>query len=103
MNASTLDPKDEAIARRVAELVVAYHRPVLTRAEARAFAKHRSDTAFDRWCSRWRVGPCSRGRYARGQLERALEREAQTGRKWTMKRLAGKTVPPAASSAGVVP
>lgn len=103
MNAGILDPKDEAIARRVAELVVAYHRPVLTRAEAIAYTGHGSNSAFDRWRLRWGVPPCTGGRYSRGQIERALERESQARRKWTMKRLARKAVPPPAASAGVAP
>jgi hypothetical protein len=50
--------------------------PVLTVAEAAAYTKHDSDTAFYRWCSRWRVLSCAQGRYARGQLDRGLQREA---------------------------
>lgn len=54
--------------------------PVLTLAEAIAYAKHDSDSAFYRWCARWRVRSITNGRYARGHLDRALAREASTRR-----------------------
>lgn len=77
----TLSPKLEALAMRVAQLVLeanqAQRRPVLTRAEARAYVGKESDSAFDRWAAAWHVVPCAHGRYARGHLDRALEREAK--------------------------
>jgi hypothetical protein len=79
----TLSPKEEAIAQRVAELVAPVKPgPILTRAEAMAYTKHNSDSAFDRWCSKYyRGGSDERGRYSRGHLERALLREAGPGAK----------------------
>lgn len=50
--------------------------PILTLAEAIAYTKHASDSAFYRWAGRWRVASTSNGRYARGPLDRALHREA---------------------------
>lgn len=49
---------------------------ILTRAEAVAYTKHDSDSAFYRWCTRWRVTSSAPGRYARGTLDSALAREA---------------------------
>ncbi len=54
--------------------------PVLTLAEAITYAKHDSDSAFYRWCARWKVRSISNGRYARGHLDRAMQREAVTRR-----------------------
>lgn len=76
--AALLRSQQEQIAQLVLRAPVG---PILTRAEARAYTKHNSDTAFDRWCARRKVRPCARGRYARGHLERALLREAGPGAK----------------------
>lgn len=53
---------------------------ILTVPEARAYTKHESDSAFYRWCSRWRVTSSAPGRYARSQLDNGLEREASRRR-----------------------
>lgn len=50
--------------------------PVMDVTEAMALACCRSKSAFYRWCAKWRVRPCSQGRYPRHQVMRALEREA---------------------------
>lgn len=70
-----LSQDHEALAQRFAELLSSVRCPVLTRDEARAYTKSVSDSAFDRWCARWRVTSSSRGRYARQNLDLALERE----------------------------
>ena len=76
-----LTPEQEAIARRVAQLVAPVKPgPVLTLAEAIAYTKHESDSAFYRWAAKWRIGSITNGRYARGHLDRALAREATTRR-----------------------
>jgi hypothetical protein len=63
--------------RKLDEIILrATPAPILTRDEARAYTKHESDSAFDRWTARYRVPSCGQGRYARGQLERGLQREA---------------------------
>jgi hypothetical protein len=49
---------------------------ILTLAEAIAYTKHESDSAFYRWCSRWHCTSVTYGRFARGQLDGALAREA---------------------------
>lgn len=49
---------------------------ILTRAEAMAYVKVRSQGAFCAWCHRWRVRPQSRGRYSKVVLDLALSREA---------------------------
>ena len=80
MKSLTITAAQEAIAQRVAALVAPVKPgPILTRAEAIAHTKHGSDTAFDRWCAKYRCRPCERGRYARGHLDRALLREAGPG------------------------
>lgn len=71
-----LPPEHEAIAQRTAALIVGLRSPVLTREEARVYTKNDSDSAFDRWRQKYNVRPCSQGRYARGALDRALERES---------------------------
>jgi len=53
---------------------------ILTQAEAIAYTKHESLSAFYRWARRWRVTSAQNGRYARSQLDAALEREAQKKR-----------------------
>lgn len=53
---------------------------ILTTTEAIAYTKHESDSAFYRWASRWRVTSAQNGRYARSQLDAALERESQKKR-----------------------
>lgn len=53
---------------------------ILTFAEAIAYAKHGSRTAFQRWCRRWRITSGQNGRYSRSQLDRALQREAERRR-----------------------
>jgi len=54
--------------------------PILTTGEATAYTKHESDSAFYRWCGKWRVTRTANGRYSRAHLDRALDREAQTRR-----------------------
>ena len=49
---------------------------ILTTEEAITYTKHESFSAFYRWASRWRVTSAQHGRYARSQLDAALEREA---------------------------
>lgn len=79
--AVTLTPEQEAMAQRVAQLIAPVKPgPVLTREEAMLHTKHRSDSAFDDWCGRMKVKPCSRGRYSRGHLDRALLKEASQRR-----------------------
>jgi hypothetical protein len=77
-----LTAEQEAIAQRVAQLVAPVKPgPILTLAEAIAYTKHESDSAFYRWAGRWKITSTSNGRYARGHLDRALAREAsQRGR-----------------------
>ena len=77
-----LPPEQEAVAQRVAdrvmELIGQQIRPpcaIMTRTEAKAYVRRSSEGAFVAWCKRWKVKPHSRGRYARAQLDRALERE----------------------------
>lgn len=77
----------DAIARRVVEMqresASASAVPtlgsgeMLTAAEARAYVKRRSTSAFGRWCHEWGVRPYRRGRYSRSQLDLALGREAR--------------------------
>jgi len=86
MSLTILPPDQEALARRMAELVLATKRPVLNRAEAILHVGLGSDSAFDRWCQRLRVRPCAHGRYARGQLDRAMLREA--GQRGTRRKVA---------------
>lgn len=79
--ATKLSPKEEALAQRVALLVAPIKPgPVLTVAESIVYTKHESDSAFYRWCARWKVPSCAQGRYARGQLDRGLLREANNRR-----------------------
>lgn len=68
----------ERVAVRVVELLRAVQSPVLTLAEAAAYAKHGSTSAFYVWARRWEVRavPSANGRYSRRQIDRALEREA---------------------------
>ena len=79
-----LDAADlSAIRALVAELVPAVVRPVtdviLTTAEAMAYTKHKSTSAFYRWCRRWRV-PGRNNRYSRFALDAGLAREAAVRR-----------------------
>lgn len=53
---------------------------VMTRAEAMAFVRRKSDRAFGRWCKKWRVRSVSHGRYSRTQLNMALNKEARIRR-----------------------
>ncbi len=53
---------------------------ILTFDEARRYSKHDSNSAFYRWCRRWRVTSSGPGRYARSALDSALEREARKRR-----------------------
>ena len=53
---------------------------ILTTPEAIAYTKHESDSAYYRWARRWRVTSAQNGRYARSQLDAALERESQKKR-----------------------
>jgi hypothetical protein len=77
-----LPPEQEAIARRVVELL--REQPtfvgtpnLLTRTEARAYTKRPSQGGFCAWCRRWKIKPVSRGRYSRRDLDLALSREAK--------------------------
>ncbi len=88
MNAPLTD-HDEALCRRTAELVIEQLRAtplpaapmaspdVLTRAEAMAYTKRNSTTAFCMWCRKWGVKAGIRGRYSRQRLDVALDREAR--------------------------
>lgn len=64
---------------------------ILTQAEAIAYTKHGSLSAFYRWCSRWRITSAGPGRYSRGHIDSALDREAA-------KRRQPKPAPPRPSS-----
>jgi hypothetical protein len=63
------------IARAVVELQAQQSAPktgqILTRAEARAYVKRKSEAAFCEWCKRWHVHPFARGRYSKAHLDRA--------------------------------
>ncbi len=82
-----VSPAEERIARRVVELLretpltmapaVAVTSDVLTRTEAMAYVKRRSEGAFCEWCQKWGVKPADRGRYSRSRLDVALAREAR--------------------------
>lgn len=88
MNA-ILTEHDEALCRRTAELVIEAmkatplptapmaNKDVLTRAEAMAYVKKNSTTAFCVWCRKWGVRPGVRGRYSRQRLDVVLDREAR--------------------------
>lgn len=81
-----LAPSDEAMAQRIAEIISARAKPVLTLEQAIPYTNHKSDSAFYVWAKKWKVTPCDHGRYARGHLDRALEREAQSrGKKRKLK------------------
>jgi hypothetical protein len=78
------DADIERIAARTAELLRGGNTtpaPVLTPAEARALVKRPSQSAFQRWCSKWGVRSAQQGRYSRVQLERAMAREAMGARR----------------------
>ena len=76
---ATLQPEDLAA---IAAMLAAPPRTdrILTREEAMAYTKHESESAFYRWCTRWRVTSAAAGRYARGHLDSALDREASRRR-----------------------
>lgn len=74
-----LDPADLAQIRAIVRNELAaplITDRILTQAEAIAFTKHGSTSAFFRWCRRWRITSAAPGRYARHHLDSALEREA---------------------------
>lgn len=83
-----LTPEQETIAQRIAEraaelLAERLGSPamqadkILTRAEAKAYVKRRSNSSFGQWCREYRVKPYHRGRYSRDQLDIALRFEAR--------------------------
>jgi hypothetical protein len=74
---------------------------ILTLAEAMAYTKHESDSAFYRWCSRWRVTSASNGRFARSVLDGALSRESDKRRlsRSAPRRPRAKPAAPAAAQA----
>ena len=49
---------------------------ILTQEEAIAYTKHGSLSAFYRWCTRMRITSAGPGRYSRGHIDSALDREA---------------------------
>lgn len=49
--------------------------PVLSKADATKYVGYGDEKQFQRWCARWRVGQCARGRYRTRDLDLALERE----------------------------
>ncbi len=53
---------------------------ILTKDEAKGYTKHNSDSAFYRWLRRWGAKSCENRRYAKSQLDTALEREARKTR-----------------------
>lgn len=50
---------------------------ILTLAEARAYVKRPSRSAFNDWCRANGIKAAHRGRYSRTQLDLALQREAR--------------------------
>ena len=50
---------------------------VWNREITRAYIGKRSDSAFDRWCARYRVTPSGRGRYSKHRLDLGLQRESR--------------------------
>lgn len=57
-----------------------FRKPVLSLARAVAFVDAKSVNAFHAWCRRMGVENLSNGRYSRGELQRAMEREARRPR-----------------------
>jgi len=53
------------------------HPEIMPRAQAIAYAGKRSTSAFDRWCTRYGITACGRGRYVRKHLDRAIAEEAR--------------------------
>lgn len=74
LDADDLAKIDALLAQRLAAAPPS--RAILTLAEAIAYTKHGSHSAFDRWCRRWRVNSGANGRYSRAQLDVGLAREA---------------------------
>lgn len=70
---------EDRLATLIAAKLRAFESPILTTAEAIAYTKHESDSAFYRWCERWAVRSEHNGRWARRWLDRALQREAASG------------------------
>jgi hypothetical protein len=75
-----LSANEEEMIRRIVAELAGNTKPVLDRAQAIKYTNHYSDTAFDRWRKKMNVTACSQGRYARGHLDRAMQREAMTRR-----------------------
>jgi hypothetical protein len=82
MTADQNSPEIVALAERLRELMGARAATdqILTTAEAVAYTKHESGSAFYRWARRLRVSSISNGRYSRPQLDAALDREARRAR-----------------------
>lgn len=65
----------EATARKLAELPPV-NQFVLNREDAMHYVRRYSDDSFDAWRKRWKVKPCSHGRYSRRILDYALKKES---------------------------
>lgn len=82
--ATTLPPVPVDILRATLREVLAERRTrtdeILTLAEAITYTKHESESAFYRWCARFRVTAFQPGRFARAQLDRGLGAEAEKKR-----------------------
>lgn len=70
-----LKQQGEDIAR-LAQRIPPTPAPILTLAEAVVHTRCDSDSAFYRWCSKWRVTASAHGRYARRALDAGLHRES---------------------------
>ena len=57
-----------------------FRKPVLSLSRAVAFTEAKSVRAFHAWCRRLGVQNLTNGRYSRGELQRAMEREARRPR-----------------------
>jgi len=75
MTALDINQLAEAVAARLARL----NCPVLTPEEAMVLVGKNSPSGLHRWCERYKVRPCSKGRYSRRALEMALNKEARRG------------------------
>lgn len=82
--ATTLPPVPVEVLRATLREVLAEQRTrtdeILTPEEAMIYTKHDSESAFYRWCSRFRVTAFQPGRFARAQLDRGLRAEAEKKR-----------------------
>lgn len=68
---------DEALAVLAAERRMAA--PILTAAEAIAYTKHESASAFSRWATRYGVLNASNGRWPRHRLDAGMLKESRMG------------------------